>query len=351
MTLQKSRAEFWGVEGAESRESETGQGFSVSWGKTKWSTIDANGNETASDTYRYTYDAANRLVQVNSLNPTPPTVADTIQMTYDGLGRRVGITESHGSTVLTSKTFVWCHGELCQERDSTGHTVTKQFFFNGEQINGTNYYYTRDHLGSVREMVDSSGTVQARYDYDAWGRQTALSQAVTADFGYTGFYVNKTTGLDLTWFRAYDPEKGRWLSRDPLADMNSNPLSQILFQEMYPSTVGSGAHPQSRIRGMDTNLYDYVKNNPFDLTDPFGLDPYKPPPDWHPPMTWPPAPYYSPFGYWCGQCLYVVSTGGYFLVYDFCHTWPGGQPQSYTYCDNEKNNPGGPKPGGPHTCP
>jgi hypothetical protein len=79
-------------------------------------------------------------------------VADTVQMAYDGWGRRVSIIESHGTTVLTVKTFVWCAGNLCQERDSTGHTVTKQFFDLGEQINGTNYYDTFDHLGSVREM-------------------------------------------------------------------------------------------------------------------------------------------------------------------------------------------------------
>jgi uncharacterized protein RhaS with RHS repeats len=27
-------------------------------------------------------------------------------------------------------------------------------------------YYTRDHLGSVRELLNSSGTIVARYGYD-----------------------------------------------------------------------------------------------------------------------------------------------------------------------------------------
>ena len=206
MTLEKNRAEFWGVEGAESRESETPQGFSVSWGKRKWSTIDANGNLLNDGTKSYTWDAENRLISVSFLNPQPPTVADTIQMAYDGMGRRVSITESHGATVLSAKTFVWCEQTLCQERNSAGQ-VTKQFFGYGEQINGTNYYYVFDHLGSIREMTDSNGNVKANYDYDSWGRQTVLSQAVTADFGYTGFYVNKVTGLDLTWYRAYEPQR------------------------------------------------------------------------------------------------------------------------------------------------
>jgi len=177
-------------------------------------------------------------------------MTDNITFTYDGYGRRVGIVESHGSTVLTSKTFVWCYKVLCEERDATGHTVTKQFYDRGEQISGTNYYYTKDHLGSIREMTDSSGTIQASYDYNPWGRQIVLNQAVTTDFGYTGFYVNKTTGLDLTWYRIYDPEKGRWLSRDPLGEY-------VKFDLSLPT-------------GPD--LYAYAKDNPTRWTDRLGLD-------------------------------------------------------------------------------
>ena len=55
---------------------------------------------------------------------------------------------------------------MSEERDASGINVTKRFFAQGEQIAGANYYYTRDHLGSIREMTDSTGTIQARYDYD-----------------------------------------------------------------------------------------------------------------------------------------------------------------------------------------
>jgi RHS repeat-associated protein len=196
---------------------------------------------TKDQNYKYTWDAANRLVSLTFINPQPTTMTDNITFIYDGLGRRVGIVESHGSNVLTSKAFVWCGKKLCQERDSTGHTVTKQFFTYGEQINGTNYYFAKDHVGSVRDMTDSGGNIQASYDYDAWGRQTQLAGSLTADFGYTGFYINRTTGLGLTWYRAYDTEKGRWLSRDPLENQ------------------------------IDFNRYEYVANDPIKLIDPNGL--------------------------------------------------------------------------------
>ncbi len=231
---------------------------------------DANGSLLSDNKYTYQWDAANRLVQINVLNPQPPTMTDTITFTYDGKSRCVGITESHGSTVLTAKTFVWCGEKLCQQRDVTGHTVVNQFFDQGEQISGTNYYFAKDNLGSVREMTDSSGNVQASYDYDSWGRQAVLSQAVTADFGYAGYYVNKTTGLDLTHYRAYDTEKGRWLSRDPIDQFKNH---------------GFGATTSS-----DSNLYWYANNNPIEFTDPLGL--LIPP--WSPPSPPPPTPVPQP---------------------------------------------------------
>ncbi|HTC21775.1 MAG TPA: RHS repeat-associated core domain-containing protein, partial [bacterium] len=213
--------------------------------------FDYNGNLLNDGTRSYLWDAANRLVQVNILNPQPSTVADNIEMTYDGFGRRVSITERHGTTVLTAKTFIWCGVKLCQQRDVTGHTVVNRFFAQGEQISGTNYYFAKDHLGNIREVTDSSGNLQASYDYDLYGRQAVLSQAVTADFGYTGMYMERAAGLDLTLYRAYDANKGRWLSRDPL------------------------------LENAGLNLYEYLGNNSVKWIDSLGLiepdDPTGPP--------------------------------------------------------------------------
>ena len=119
----------------------------------------------------------------------------------------------------------------------------KCFFAHGEQISGVNYYFTRDHLGSVREMTDGSGTIQARYDYDPYGRRTKISGGLDADFAFTGDYYHAASGLYLTLFRAYDSDLGRWLSRDPLAE------------------------------AMGLNLYAYVGNNPLNAIDLYGLSP------------------------------------------------------------------------------
>ncbi len=96
------------------------------------------------------------------------------------------------------------------------------------------------------------------------GRQVVLSQAVTADFGYTGFYQERAACLDLTWFRAYDANKARWLSRDPLGE------------------------------GLGPNLYNYVGNNILGWVDPSGLGPEPPGGPWFPVPNYPPGTPWKP---------------------------------------------------------
>ena len=85
----------------------------------------------------------------------------------------------------------WCDGAICEERDAAG-AVTKRFFRQGIKfetgLTPGVYYYTRDHLGSIREVTDASGNVRARYTYDPYGRRTKLTGDVEADFGFAGMF-------------------------------------------------------------------------------------------------------------------------------------------------------------------
>jgi RHS repeat-associated protein len=201
---------------------------------------DLNGNEisvvTTTSTNIYQWDAANRLLSITG--PTNQSL-----FSYDGLGRRVQIIEKTNGVAYATNKFVWSETTLCEQRDLTGATVTKRFFVEGEQIASVNYYFTRDHLGSVREVENSAGVMQARYDYDPYGRMTIIAGSFTADHGYAGMYYHAASGLNLTLFRAYDSDLGRWLSRDPIQE--------------------SGG----------LNLYAYVFNNPLNFNDPAGQMP------------------------------------------------------------------------------
>jgi RHS repeat-associated protein len=183
-------------------------------------TYDADGEMTNNGAgQRYQWDAANRLAAIWY---GPIGSSSNTTFTYNGLGQWVGITENDASGNPTSaKQFVWFPGDAqpSEERDANG---TKRFYPQGEQISGTNYFYTTDHLGSVREMTAAtSGSVQDRYDYDLWGKQTKLTETIDADFGYAGYYQHQQSELNLTMFRAYDPNLGRWLSRDPIGEEGS----------------------------------------------------------------------------------------------------------------------------------
>jgi len=194
---------------------------------------------TATTTDEYDWDAENRLVE---LTQWTNGMRLSSLFTYDGFGRRVKIVENNG-TVTSTKQFVWDSAQLCEERDASDN-VTKRFFANGEQIGGVSYYFTKDHLGSIREMIDSSGSIRARYDYDPYGRRTKMQGDLEADFGYTGYYVHQASGLQLALYRAYDANVGRFINRDPIGEDGG------------------------------INLYDYVANNPICFIDPLGLLPW-----------------------------------------------------------------------------
>jgi RHS repeat-associated protein len=207
-------------------------------------TYDLNGNEvsatTCCSTNTYEWDAADRLTAINS-------GANRSEFSYDGLGRRVQIVEKVGGSVVIATKFLWCGLELCEARDSTGSSVVKRFFGQGEQISGTNYWFTRDHLGSVRELTDASSSIRARYDYDPYGSRIKLSGDLDADFAFTGHYYHQPSGFHLALYRVYHPAVGRWLSRDPATEEGG------------------------------LNLYAYVLNDPVSMWDPLGLGPKRRP--------------------------------------------------------------------------
>lgn len=211
---------------------------------------DTNGSLTNDGSSRtFEWDGANRLVAVNY------TAANTrSEFSYDGLSRMVKIVEKskNGRTNSTRK-FVWCGMEKCEFRDAND-AVTLFAYPQAQVVGSTPYFYTRDHLGSVREMrsTGKKGAIVARLDYDPYGRSTAVVSTTLPDFNFTGLYRHAASNLDLAVYRAYDPDLGRWLSRDPI-DVVSRSL---LAPEFLPE---------------GPNLYRYARNNVISDFDFLGL--------------------------------------------------------------------------------
>ncbi|MBI3893435.1 MAG: EndoU domain-containing protein [Candidatus Wallbacteria bacterium] len=102
----------------------------------------------------------------------------------------------------------------------------------------------RDHLGSIRKVLDSSGNLLAGAEqkFAAFGqvRGAAIPGSITG-LGFTGRDSEPATGLLYDRNRWVSPKLGRWLSKDPLG-------------------LAGGL-----------NLFSYVSNNPLKYTDPLGL--------------------------------------------------------------------------------
>lgn len=145
------------------------------------------------------------------------------------------IVETVSGSITSTKQFLG--GE---ERDGSGN-VTKQFFSRGQRNGSTNYFFGRDHLGSIRTMTDNSGVSVSERTFDPFGRMTLLSESIAPDLGFAGMYVHSRSALNLTPGRPYSPALGRWITRDP-------------------SGEGGGV-----------NLFGYASNSPSNLTDPTGL--------------------------------------------------------------------------------
>ena len=72
----------------------------------------------------------------------------------------------------------------------TEETVLRRFYRQGfVDTDGTVLYYTRDHLGSVRELTDAVQAIRARYDYDPYGRMTKLQGDRDSAFTFTGHFL------------------------------------------------------------------------------------------------------------------------------------------------------------------
>ena len=104
------------------------------------------------------------------------------------------------------------------------------------------FTYHADHLGSVRYLTDSSGTIVNAYDYDSYGRPMFGVTAFDQPFAYTGREWDAAAGLYHYRARAYDAETGRFLQEDPIGFISG-----------------------------DLNIYRYVGSNPVLSKDPSGL--------------------------------------------------------------------------------
>ncbi|MBU7022412.1 MAG: hypothetical protein HXS41_15280, partial [Theionarchaea archaeon] len=203
---------------------------------------DSNGNMTErttnTDSWAYTYDYANRLTRVEKNSVTLG------EYKYDGIGRRLQVTENDVTT-----TYIYFGASVLYEENSTGSAsyvygptgrIAKRTTIQGES---NVFYYHTDHIGSTRQITDNDKNIVAATTYHPFGE--ACIEEGSEDYLFSG-QERDATGLYYCGARYYDPEIGRFITRDPFRGMISNPQS--------------------------LNGYSYCQNNPVRYVDPMGLD-------------------------------------------------------------------------------
>jgi RHS repeat-associated protein len=158
--------------------------------------------------------------------------------------------------LVEDKRYVWSGDQIAVERDAMG-LVVRQFYGQGMRIaqglQAGSYYYARDHLGSIRELVDGVGATRARYAYSPFGSRTKVAGDVSSEFGFTGLPQQDASLLAFARYRAYDAQLGRWMSRDSLGEWAGTKKLNPLF--------GTWVAP---------NLFLYVGSDPANFVDPTG---------------------------------------------------------------------------------
>ena len=215
-------------------------------------TYDKSGNLTAETNTSihvittYTYDYRNRLTEVTQGG----TVIATY--TYDALNNRIGIDDS-GTQTWTVYDGTNPYADFNGSGTLLVRYVSGLGVVNGAAVDellartssgGATAWYLTDKLGSVRDIVSTSGTEIDHIVYDSFGNIVTETNAANGDrFKFASMEYDATMGQYYDRARYYDPISGHCMSLDPL-------------------DFAAG----------DLNLFRYVGNDPPNAVDPLGLE-------------------------------------------------------------------------------
>jgi RHS repeat-associated protein len=212
---------------------------------------DANGNTTYSGGKSFTYDSENHLMSMTS-------GSTVVSMMYDAFGNRVSKTANGVLTSYLVEDDVNPTGypqvmeEIAGGPGSTA--VTRSYTYGLQRISEnqviqgawTPSFYGYDGAGSVRQLTNSAGTVTDGYEYDAFGNSFTKVGTTPNNYLYRGEQYDADLSLYYLRARYYNPNTGRFLSRDPLD--------------------GDATDPRT------LHKYEYAGGDPVNMADPTGRE-------------------------------------------------------------------------------
>ena len=209
-------------------------------------TYDLNGNRTSRTSndgnQEFTFNAEGRLARISSVIDG---TSSEIENTYDVDGVLVQQIEDG----VTTNFVVSTQGALSQILESYDQNLNllSKNEYGLQRISQTagleTLYFLHDALGSVVGVANQSGVIVDSTIYSSFGQRLAGQE--TTEFGFTGELQIEDEGLVYLRDRYYDPNIGRFVSRDRFPGFVGDPISQ--------------------------NAYVYASNRPTSATDPTGF--------------------------------------------------------------------------------
>ena len=215
-----------------------------------------------------TWDFDNRMVTADVGNNGSIEVSQK----YDALGRRVSRTDGSTTTVYVMSG----QQTLCDYASGVAPTASTYKYLYGSYIDepvirvtttgSVKIYYHRNQQYSVIALTSSTGAVQERYAYTAYGQPTIANatgtiltaSAVNNRYLYTGREWDNVIGQYHYRARMYDAGLGRFCSRDPSKYFDGLNIYQNRF-------VNHGADPFGLNSSRCTRISLDAKFKAFDL--------------------------------------------------------------------------------------
>ena len=193
--------------------------------------FDVDGNQTLIKTstgiWRTVYNAENR--------PVSFTNADTstvVECAYDSMGRRAYKKVTVNGEVTLHQRYIYRDYLQIACLDLTRNTHPVLWFITWDptqtiatrplaiQINGTWFTYGWDLTKNVCELYSTNGTISTTYSYSPFGNVSS-SGNVLQYFQWNSEYQDTELALVYYNYRHYNPENGKWLSRDAIHEYDN----------------------------------------------------------------------------------------------------------------------------------
>jgi RHS repeat-associated protein len=167
-----------------------------------------------------------------------------IEYIHDPQGRRIA---KKVNGVITEKYLWQGMTRLLAMYDGSNNLLMRFQYADGRMPvamtkGGATYRFGYDQVGSLRVVMDGSGSIVKRIDYDSFGNILVDSNTDFAvPFGFAGGLHDRDVNLVRFGYRDYDPGIGRWTAKDPIG-----------------------------FEGGDVDLFGYCLNDPLSFIDPDG---------------------------------------------------------------------------------